>query len=273
MRVSRGGERGIAQTLETDGVFSLYRACDGLTARDFSETHHSTQWFAGLGRGVFLLASSPQAGEYRAEIDAYIDHLETLATYLTTPPVRDHWIERWLYEPNGDVFTHKFYMRAAGLGLASALTDNPDDAARWSAEARVFAEQGMAQQWPEGVNPERGGPDVRYQMYGTWLGIVYRSTLVDGEHRDALAATITRAIEWEDTRLGPDGVVEIAGSTRSCTEKSNVNEYHPYHMLSSYLLWAHLEPGNDHLFDRAILADAGHRTGGNSCPEPDSTDS
>ena len=39
-------------------------------------------------------------------------------------------------------------------------------------------------------------------------------------------------------------------------------------MLSVYLLWAQVEPGNDHLYDLALHADAGHTFPGNACPQP-----
>lgn len=256
-------------TFDGAGVFSLYRDCDQTTASDSGEQHHSSQWLAGLGRGTYLLAATKYAGEYRHVIDAAITHLDQLATALTIPSVRQYWIDRWLMDPSvpDAVYTHKFYMRAAGLAMAAGLIDDDAKAARWFGDAHDISSQGMDEQWASGVNPERGGHDVRYQMYGAWLAEVYHATLAAGPHRDDINTHVDQAVAWMETRIDPvTGAVDITGSTRTCVGTPLKNFYQPYHTLLGFLLWAQVDPGHAQLFDLSVLHDDNHATTGSPCP-------
>lgn len=265
-----GLDWGIALPFDEWGVFTLTRECDGTAMRDPSEQHHSTQWLVGLARGVHLLAATPWAGEYRAALDRYIEHLETLTKRLADPAVRAHWYDNWVLDPRPDngVFNHKFYMRAAGLSLVANLTDDESFADRLRADARAIAEDGMAAQWDNGVNPERNGHEVRYQMYGSWLAAVYWSSIPESPHRDAVAATLDKAIAWMNTRIDEHGVVDITGSTRTCRNDPTVSEYHPGHLVSTYLLWDVLQ-GRQELTEIARIHSDTHRVFGSPCPEAD----
>jgi hypothetical protein len=264
----QGLDFGVSIPVNSSGVHELTRACDGSTVADYGGTHHTTQWLESLGRAVYLLAASPWAGEYRVRIDRYVERMEELATLLTVPANRDHWRTRWLVDSSGNVFTHKTYMRAAALGLTATLTDDPPDAARWSDEAATIAQYGMDQQWPSGVNPERGGYDVSYQMYGTWLAQVYWSTLDPWDPvRAPLQDTIERAMAWMDTRIDPStGVVNISGSTRTCAAMDNYSPYEPAPAVRAYLHWGQAARPNMHYVDQALRIDAGHKATGSPCP-------
>jgi hypothetical protein len=264
----KGLDFGVSLPVNSGGVHQLYRACDGTTVADYGGSHHTTQWLESLGRGVYLLAGSPWAGEYRSRIDRYVERMEELATLLTVPANRDYWHTRWLVDANGNVFTHKTYMRAAALGLTATLTDDAQAATRWTEEAAVIAQFGMDQQRTDGVNPERGGYDVNYQMYGTWLAQVYRSTLAPWDPLwSPLQATIERAMAWMDTRIDPStGAVDIVGSTRTCTATDGYSPYEPAPAVRAYLHWGQSARPNMGYVAQALLIDAGHKATGNPCP-------
>ena len=218
---------GTSLGLNDDAAFELTRDCGGgvEVIPDHGGTHHTTQFVEAMGRAVYLLASSPYAGEYRPVIEETIDHIELVAGRLTTSP--GPWDEWWghVSDENGDDWTHRTYMMAAALGMAATLTDDPAAAEHWRDLAEMTARRGMDDQWTEddgeaGVNPERGGYDVQYQMYGIWLAELYLATLPEGDLRDDLVATIERAIRWDVGRIDPQtGLIDIRGSTRVCAEK------------------------------------------------------
>ena len=107
-------------------------------------------------------------------------------------------------------------MHAAAMGMASTLATKPSDAKRWAADAQVIAERGIRNQLPSGVNPERGGFDVLYQMYGTWLAELYDGTLATSNPmKPRIERTIEKAIDWMLTRIDPTtGAFRIRGTTR-----------------------------------------------------------
>lgn len=263
---------GVKVPINGQGIHELHRSCDGKTVADFGYTHHTTQWLEALGRTVYLLAASPWAGEYRAKIDAYRRRIDQIATILTRPAVKAYWVRHVKDAPFGNDFTHRTFMRAAGFGLASTLTDNPRDAARWAGDAREIAQRGIDDQLPSGVNPERGGFDVLYQMYGTWLAELYLSTLgPSSDIRRPMERTIERAVEWMTTRINrTTGQIKIQGTTRICVESlwttgAPAPFVDPAETIRAFLLWGHLR-SQPRLIDLAILVDAGQKQFGNRCP-------
>jgi hypothetical protein len=266
-----GMDWGVAVPIDDAGVHHLHRDCDGRTVADYGETHHTTQWLESMGRAVYLLAASEYAGEFRSRIDAYIDHIEVVAKRLTRPENWEEW-EGNIKDENGHDFTHRTFMMAAALGLASTLTDDDGDAERWAETAAGIAQRGIGNQEDDGVNPERGGYDVQYQMYGTWLAEIYHSTLSrDRDLRPELEATIDRAIDWMTERIDRQtGQIVIGDSTRICAETNwwtgkAAESHYAAETVRAFLLWGHLRSDSDLLAD-AILMDRGEKQFGNACP-------
>ena len=158
------------------GAHELHRSCDGKTVADYGDTHHTTQWLEALGRTTYLLASSPWAGEYRSTIDRYRRRIDEIATghgeavgALGLGHGGDGLVRERL---------HASLVHARRcVGLASTLAENPRAAVRRAADAKQIATRAVHNQRPSGINPERGGFDVGYQMYGTWLAETYDGTL------------------------------------------------------------------------------------------------
>jgi hypothetical protein len=215
---------GTSLPFDDEATHQLVRECDGgAPLPEHGATHHTTQWLESMSRAVYLMAASRYAGELHDVIEETLDRIDVVATGLTDQRNWSTWLRN--LDTEGHVWTHRTYMMAAALGLASTLTDDPVDAARWAQLAETIARLGIANQWGEddpmvGVNPERGGYDLLYHMYGVWLAQLYLGTLGEqSQTREELLAAIRRAVQWELTRIDPEtGRVDVSGSSRTCTE-------------------------------------------------------
>jgi hypothetical protein len=266
-----GLDWGTAVPIDDSGVHHLHQECDGKTVPDHGGTHHTTQWLESMGRAVYLLAASEYAGELRSKIDAYIDRIELIAERLVRPDNWDQW-ERAIQDDNGHDFTHRTFMMAAGLGLASTLTDDDNDAEMWAETAARIAQRGIGHQREDGVNPERGGYDVQYQMYGVWLAEIYYATLSpDNDLRAELGESIDRAIDWMVEHIDKrTGQIIIGDSTRICAERNwwtgkTAESHNAAETIRAFLLWGHVR-SDSVLVEDAILLDRGAKQFGNACP-------
>ena len=149
----KGLEWGMARRLNDEAIHELSRDCDGQTSADFGYTHHSTQWLESMGRAVYLLASSEYAGEYRETIDALIDRIRTLATALAESENWDLWVSQIEQKESGEDYTHRTFMMAAGMGLASTLADDSDDATHWENKAATIVQRGSTTNGGTGSTP------------------------------------------------------------------------------------------------------------------------
>jgi hypothetical protein len=265
-RGALGVDWGVHQNLNHEGVHTLERHCDGRTVDDFGGTHHTAQWLVALGEAVYLLRASAFAADYGRRTETYIARMEEIARRLVDDDNWQHWETTWLVDHEGHLFTHKAYMMAAGLALTASLTDDRDAASTWASAAEEIAHRGMNAQREDGVNPERGGYDVAYQMYGTWLAELYYATLAPGPLENALGVTIDRAIAWMSTRVDDQtGQIDIGASTRVCNRDDASEPYEAADAVRTFLTWAIVRqrPG---LIDRAILIDRGAKSFGNPCP-------
>ena len=264
-----GADWGAGLDLSDQGIHSLTRTCEGRTETidTLGGTHTATQWLESMGRAVWLTRAAGLATEHQPEIDRIIARMEELADLLVADANRDVWEQSWLVDAKGNIFTHKTWMRAAGLSLASSLTVDRDAAAVWTAEAERIARRGLAAQQDDGVNPERGGHDVSYQMYGTWLAELYDSTLPEGELKDEVEAMIDRSLQWFSGRVDAQtGQVDIAASTRTCISLDASTRYEAADAVRVFLTWGAMHTERTDLVDEAVLIDQGARSPGNPCP-------
>jgi hypothetical protein len=265
-----GLDWGISVPIDANAVHVLHRSCDGKTLEDYGSTHQTTQWLESLSRAVYLLAASPWAGEFRPKIDAYIARVERIATLLTEKRNYENWESHITYYDHTQ-FTHRTYMMADALGQASTLTSNAADSKRWSEMAAQIAQRGLGLQRPDGVNPERGGYDVQYQMYGTWLSLIYRATLPPNSSQKAALTRMTdKSLQWYETRIEPTGQINMEGTTRICRENlwtsgKPSGEFDPAEAIRVFLLWGYLTSNNRYVNDAEHM-DQGEKTHGNACP-------
>lgn len=261
---------GVAVPIAPDAIHQLHRDCDGKTVADHGYTHHTTQWLESLSRAVYLLAASPWAGEYRPKIDEYRARVMEIAALETKPANWKFWVSQ-IPDEFGHDFTHRTFMMAAALGMASTLTTDPHQADEWRAKAALIAHRGVHNQLPNGVDPERGGYDVLYQMYGAWLAELYLGTLGSASPwRDTVVRTIDRAARWMQTRIEPDGQINARGTTRVCVETvwSKGAPYptiDPTEAIRAFLLWGSLTK-DERFTATALRMDSGQKKLGNTCP-------
>jgi hypothetical protein len=261
-----GLDWGVAQRVNKQGVFELDRDCDDAgSVPDFGETHHTMQWLESMGRAVYVLAASRYAGEFRPKIDSYVDHIEKLARILTKEEVRSHWRDAWAVDAEGKPYTSKFFMRGAALALAASLTNDEQARREWNADATKHAREGLSYLRENGVAPQKGGFDVRYQMSAAYLAEVHASLLADGDLRNALDTSIEHMVSWMMTRIDDQsGRVDVQGSTRTCAGPGS-EPFSAYLAVYGLLIWVHAHPEADHLLDIVVLLDERYGDTSTSC--------
>lgn len=172
---------------------------------------HSTSLFLeAAARSALLLGRSKEAA------------FQTKARELTPKIVAAaHWMARTDVDPRKrksalDPYTHRFYVRAAALGQAGALTGDK----ALAEAAAAYAREGLALQLPDGTNPEKGGFDVSYQMVGVSFAMSYYRVCPDPALREGLKTMAGKALASALTKVGADGTISLEGSTRVGQEES-----------------------------------------------------
>jgi hypothetical protein len=125
---------------------------------------------------------------------------------------------RWLEQPNVErtgqahnaPYTHRRWILAAALAQTAMLAHAPE----LFEKAKAYAEQGLALQQGDGVDPEKGGYDVSYQAVGILEAEKYFAACQDAREQAKVQEMIERAANWEISMIGPDGQVNIGDSTR-----------------------------------------------------------
>ena len=79
---------------------------------------------------------------------------------------------------------------------------------------------GLAYQWPNGVNPEKGGYDVGYQIAGIRFALLYDSVCTSPELRAALTRMMAKGADFELTKMDASGTITTEGSSRMGHENS-----------------------------------------------------
>ena len=180
--------------------------------RGGTDTFHSTSVFLpAAARVVLLLRQSPLGAQYAARLDGYVQPLQRAAEHLARPDVLA--VGRSGNEPYG----HRRFLVGAAIGLVADLAEDP----LLTSTARSLFEEGMALQRPDGVIPERGGPDSHYQAYGMTFALTWLTHNRQDPVAGRLAAALDRASAWEASRVGPDGAVSIEGNTRTAGQERN----------------------------------------------------
>lgn len=260
----KGVDWGVDLQVNDEGTHLLERDCGTSPVADYGRTHHTAQWLESLGRTILLVESSRFAYDHREALDRYLERMELLADLLVDEENARYWEENLLVDDDDNMFTHKAYMVAAGLGMTALLSDDPDD--RWTERAEELARRAIDNQREDGANPERGGHDVSYQMYGTWLAQLYYGTLEPGDLKDDLGLAIDRAIAWYRTRIDPTtGQINIAGSTRVCNRVDGAEPLETADGVRVLLTWG-LIRDRPELIDDAVKVDVGAKTHRNPCP-------
>ena len=128
----------------------------------------------------------------------------------------------WLLLPNvagrGEAhnrpYTHRRWILAAALAQAAQAANQP----QLMRAARSYARAGLQLQAENGVNPEKGGADIGYQMFGVVMAARFVAAGPDRRLENSVIRMIDKAATWAGTRIGEDGRVDATGSTRTSIE-------------------------------------------------------
>lgn len=161
---------------------------------------HSTSFFIeGLARACLMQPSAATA--------ARLNGLRRAVNWFVTP-------SNWNPGISGNQqYTHRRYLVAAALYQASRVLGDTS----FLNLALSQINDGLGLQRSDGVNPERGGPDVGYHMLGVLMAYRCLPSL-SGTTLSAVKTMLTKALNWELTKIDDEGVVDSTGSTRTGVE-------------------------------------------------------
>jgi predicted RNase H-like HicB family nuclease len=176
---------------------------------------HSTSFFVEAASRAVLLLRAAHLTAYDKQAQDWTPKILAAARWMMKPDVSRKGREKDL-EP----YTHRFYLRAAALGQASAVTGD-----RSLAEAAAaYAREGLAKQQADGTNPEKGGFDASYQIVGVTFAERYLTTCQDDKLHDGIKAMAAKALDQVVSKIGPDGSLSTADSTRTGQEESRTGK-------------------------------------------------
>jgi len=177
-----------------------------------SDNYHSAAFFIeASSRALLLLEASSWRAKFKDQIGDLKSKLQLAARWMIRPEVHDKFWNPTLKKGGEWPFGHRRYLDAAALGEAGVLCHDRD----LLAAAADFARQGIAFQQPDGVNPEKGGPDSHYQAYGLLFACRYYALVADDQLRAEMRPMMDKAYAWLLTRVRPDGSVDPTGNTRT----------------------------------------------------------
>jgi len=110
-----------------------------------------------------------------------------------------------------DPFSHRFFLRAAGIKRAALLANNQV----FHAEADQYLAEGVARLSAEGILAERGGFDISYQALGLkYAGEFFRMT-DDAAQQESIRTLFEASLSLIMARINANGIVDMSDSTRS----------------------------------------------------------
>jgi len=135
-----------------DWAFSHQGPDGGFTTT--SDAFHCTAFFTeAVAHSMLLLKADPVYSQiYQAQIARYTTLAHAAARWMVSPAVWQAGLQADSWKGTNP-YTHRRYLNAAALGLTGLLTGDQD----LISHSRFEIEQGLALQWPNGVNPEGGG--------------------------------------------------------------------------------------------------------------------
>lgn len=172
-----------------------------------SDLHHSSAFFfETLGRLLILARQAPFSQYISSETLAFFEQglRRGVAWFAPNPE----------FQADCDM-NHRFFLNAAVvLGAQKALPEGSVSHASLQC-AYDWLEQGIRNQWENGVSPEHNGFDTNYQS----LAITFALTsLMTDMLPPALSLKTTsfveNAVRWLEGRIRPDGTINSDGNTR-----------------------------------------------------------
>ena len=197
---------------EFEWGYARQNPADGSFPESGDAFHSVSIFIVDSGRSLLALR------EKRTDFPEFMERADRMAPQLTAAA-------RWLLRPevleagkrHDAPYTHRRGILAAALGIAGQLGSDP----KLAVAAAEFAREGIALQHEDGLNPEKGGFDVSYQMVDALNGSRYYSTLKcdrDAELMEKVRRMMVRTCQWEMQRISDNGDIAVRGSTRMLQE-------------------------------------------------------
>jgi hypothetical protein len=163
-----------------------------------------------VAHSVLLLRGTPYRDDFRRKLKSYEHRLRRAAPHMIAP---DAWSG---FRQRNRGYTHSAYV----VGTALAMTGELTSRSKFKRYGREAIRLGLKRQRKSGMNPELGGPDVRYQMAGIVYAERFRVYFPDGKLKRRVERMVNRGLRWMDGKIDGDGWINPRGSTRACKERS-----------------------------------------------------
>lgn len=178
------------------------------------QTEEYAFFLEAVAHSILLLDQTRYGRNHERKLKKYKRPLRRAARRMTA---RSAWS---LFKQRNAFYTHSGFTVGTSLGLTGLVTGR----AKFTRRANKAIKLGLSRQRSNGVNPELGGYDVRYQM----AGIVYAERWSVYFPRRQLTRRVRRMVDrglgWMAKRVDRDGWIDWRGSTRTCRERNTNGE-------------------------------------------------
>ncbi|MEM7477941.1 MAG: hypothetical protein AAF483_23385 [Planctomycetota bacterium] len=180
------------------------QAADGSFPNSDDMIHSTSMFLEALGRSIEELDLFDYEGFDSATRSEWVDGLSRMANWMVNNDDTSAHVD---LEP----FSHRYFLRAAGLMRASQLTGE----ANLATEANAYFSAGLGTITEDGVMLERDGFDLNYQTIGLrYAGELYRMSN-DTMQREAIRIVFEDSLPWIDARIDEDGNADMSDSSRA----------------------------------------------------------
>jgi hypothetical protein len=170
------------------------------------DTFHSTSFFVeAAAHTCLLLYASQYASKYAAELEGIKPRILKAAQWMARPGVEASG------KAHNAPYTHRRYLVAAALGEAGVLCQDQS----LIEKSKSYIREGISLQDPSGFNPEKGGYDCSYHAVGLYYAERYYDLVADAQTKEALHSMLKRGYAWLQSRIFPDGTIDVSGNTRT----------------------------------------------------------
>jgi hypothetical protein len=210
------------------------------------DAFHSTSFFVeSVAHSLLLLEASGYASQYQQEIQTMTPKVHKAALWMIQPQVWKNGIAKDM------PYTHRRYLVAAAVGLTGKLTNDEN----LIEKSREMIKDGLSLQTAEGYNPEKGGHDTSYHMVGLYFAQGWLTYFPTDPLAPRVVAMIEKGLDWAQTRILPDGTLNITGDTRTAGQEKMRNgkpKTPAFSTIIKVLIYWGIATHNQHLIDLGL---------------------
>ncbi len=170
----------------------------------------ASYFVAATAHAIWLLETTGFARNYAPRIDALRPKLERAALWLA-----DSNRVKLAAVMQHDKYSSRYLLTGYALGATARVTSSPTLAL--AGENMVRA--GLSKLHESGYFPEAGGFDVSFHAEALVYLLRYYDHAATADMRRDIEGPAQRALRWLESRVAANGVVQVAGNTRSGSGK------------------------------------------------------